>query len=87
MNAILYVSGESTPHRLAIPLPGTATSLAEVFPWRATSGDEDPEALRETLAILADPDALAEIAAADEAIAAGDVVHGTEAVRALRPRQ
>jgi hypothetical protein len=36
MTQKMYVSGESTPQRLAVPLPAVAT-LAEVFPWRATS--------------------------------------------------
>ena len=48
---------------------------------------EDLEALRETLEILSDPAARAAIAEADEAIARGDVIHGVEAVRALRPRR
>ncbi len=48
---------------------------------------EDLETLRETLEILSDPDARAALAEADEAIARGGVVHGVEAVRALRPRR
>jgi antitoxin YefM len=47
-------------------------------------GYEDLEALEETLDILSDPDARADLAAADEAIVAGDVVHGADAVRKLR---
>ena len=42
---------------------------------------------RETAEILADPEAMAALAEADEAIARGDVIRGTEAVRALRPRR
>jgi prevent-host-death family protein len=45
---------------------------------------EDLAALEETLQILADPDAMRELAEADAAIAAGDVVRGPDAVRALR---
>jgi len=46
---------------------------------------EELTALEETLAVLADPDALADIRAADTAYATGDVVRGIDAVRALRP--
>jgi antitoxin YefM len=42
-------------------------------------------ALEETLAVLADPEVLADIRAADAAYATGDVVRGADAVRALRP--
>jgi len=41
--------------------------------------------LEETLSVLADPEALADIREADKAYARGDVVRGVEAVRALRP--
>jgi PHD/YefM family antitoxin component YafN of YafNO toxin-antitoxin module len=40
-------------------------------------------ALRETAEIKADPDALRALAEAREAVRAGDVVYGTEAVHAL----
>jgi len=40
-------------------------------------------ALRETAEVKADPDALRALAEAREAVRAGDVVYGTEAVRAL----
>lgn len=40
---------------------------------------------RETAEILADPQAMAALAEADEAIARGDVIRGREAVHALRP--
>jgi len=40
-------------------------------------------ALRETVQIKSDPDTLHALAEAREAVRAGDVVYGTEAVRAL----
>ena len=46
--------------------------------------NEELAALEETIAVLADPQVLADIRAADGAYAAGDVVRGVEAVRALR---
>jgi len=42
--------------------------------------------LEETVAVLSDPEVLADIAAADAAYARGDVVRGADAVRQLRPR-
>ncbi|WP_422934749.1 type II toxin-antitoxin system Phd/YefM family antitoxin [Sinomonas sp. P47F7] len=45
---------------------------------------EDLAALEETIAVLSDPQTLADIREADAAYAAGDVVRGTDAVRALR---
>jgi len=45
---------------------------------------EDLAELEETLAVLSDPLALADIREADDAYAAGDVVRGVDAVRALR---
>ena len=47
---------------------------------------EDLESLEETLAILTDPGPLEAIAQAEREVADGDVVHGVEALRALRPR-
>lgn len=44
----------------------------------------DLEAMEETLATLGDPQALADIREADAAYTAGDVIRGTDAVRALR---
>lgn len=41
--------------------------------------------LEETLDVLSDPDALADIREADAAYGTGDVVRGVEAVRNLRP--
>ena len=46
---------------------------------------EDLAELEETLAVLSDPLTLADIREADAAYAAGDVVRGVDAVRALRP--
>ena len=45
---------------------------------------DDLAQLEETLEVLGDPQALAEIREADAAYARGDVVRGVEAVRALR---
>ena len=45
---------------------------------------EDLAELEETLAVLSDPQALADIREAHAAYAAGDVVRGVDAVRALR---
>ena len=47
---------------------------------------KDLESLEETLAILADPDALEEIARAEREVAVGDVIRGVEALKALRPK-
>jgi prevent-host-death family protein len=41
--------------------------------------------LEETLSVLSDPQALADIREADAAYADGDAIRGVEAVRALRP--
>jgi prevent-host-death family protein len=40
--------------------------------------------LEETLSVLSDPQAMAEIREADAAYASGDVIRGIDAVRALR---
>lgn len=45
---------------------------------------EDLAELEETLSVLSDPEALADIREADAAYARGDVIRGTEAVRRLR---
>lgn len=45
---------------------------------------EDLAGLEETLSVLSDPEALADIREADAAYARGDVVRGVEAVRQLR---
>jgi prevent-host-death family protein len=45
---------------------------------------EDLAEFEETLAVLSDPQALADIREADAAYAAGDVVRGVDAVRGLR---
>lgn len=47
---------------------------------------DDLASLEETLAVLSDPEALADLAEAHRAYLAGDVVRGTDEVRALRPR-
>jgi hypothetical protein len=66
-----------------------ATDIADA----AGSGDHAAERLsavirewQETADILSDPDELRHIQSAREEIARGDVVRGTEAVAALRPR-
>ncbi|MCK9249086.1 MAG: type II toxin-antitoxin system Phd/YefM family antitoxin [Solirubrobacteraceae bacterium] len=45
---------------------------------------EDLAQLEETVSVLNDPDALADIREADAAYARGDVLRGVDAVRALR---
>lgn len=47
---------------------------------------DDLESLEETLAVLGDSDAIAELIEAHRAYLEGDVVRGVEAVKALRPR-
>lgn len=47
---------------------------------------DDLESLEETLAVLGDSDAVAELVEAHRAYLEGDVVRGVEAVRALRLR-
>ncbi len=46
---------------------------------------EDLESLEETLEILGDEEAIAQLAEAHRAYLEGDVVRGVEAARALRP--
>lgn len=46
----------------------------------------DLESLEETLAVLGDDEAVAQLADAHRAYLEGDVVQGVEAVKALRPR-
>jgi antitoxin YefM len=45
---------------------------------------EDLAQLEETIDVLSDPQALADIREADQAYAGGDVIRGVEAVRRLR---
>ena len=47
---------------------------------------EDLESLEETLTVLGDSEAVAELVAAHRAYLDGDVIRGVEAVKALRPR-
>lgn len=46
---------------------------------------DDLDSLEETLEILGDHEAIKKLVEAEEAVAAGDVVRGVDAVRALRP--
>ncbi len=46
---------------------------------------EDLAALEDTLDVLSDPEALADIREADAAYQRGDVLRGVDAARALRP--
>lgn len=46
---------------------------------------DDLASLEETLDVLSDPEALADIREADAARTRGDVVRGSDAVRSLRP--
>jgi prevent-host-death family protein len=47
---------------------------------------EDLESLEETVAVLGDSEAVAELVEAHRSYLEGDVVRGVEAVKALRPR-
>lgn len=46
---------------------------------------DDLEQMQETIDVLSDPEALADIREADAAYARGDVIRGVDAVRNLRP--
>ncbi len=50
-------------------------------------GYDDLAALEETLEILSDPEAMADIREAHNEVARGEVIEGIEVVRALRPRR
>ena len=54
-------------------------------PVAVVMSPDDLAALEETLDVLSDPSALADIREADAARARGEVVRGVDAVRALRP--
>lgn len=54
-------------------------------PVAVVMSPDDLAALEETLDVLSDPEALADIREADAARAQGNVVRGIDAVRALRP--
>jgi prevent-host-death family protein len=47
---------------------------------------DDLESLEETIAVLSDSEAVAELVDAHRAYLEGDVVRGSDAVQALRPR-
>ena len=63
--------------------PVTGRTRACGRPGRLIS-PEDLAQLEETVDVLGDPEALADIREADEAYARGDVVRGVDAVRQLR---
>lgn len=46
---------------------------------------DDLDSLEETLELLSDAEAVRDLVRAEAAVASGDVVRGTDAVRALRP--
>jgi antitoxin YefM len=48
---------------------------------------DDLEALEETLAILSDEETMTRLRVAEQEVAAGDVVRGVDAVRALRAKR
>lgn len=48
---------------------------------------DDLESIEETLAVLSDRDVVQDLAAAEAAVAAGDVLRGVDAVRKLRGGQ
>lgn len=63
--------------RVVITRDGTPTAVLMSL--------EDLESLEETLAILGDTEAVAELVAAHRAYLESDVVRGADAVKALRP--
>lgn len=64
--------------RVVITCNGTPTAVLMSL--------SDLESLEETLAVLGDDEAVAQLAEAHRAYLEGDVVQGVEAVKALRPR-
>jgi len=63
---------------------GSARATPDRSPAAVMMSPDDLESLEETLAVINDREAVAELAEAYRACAAGDVVRGVEAVRALR---
>lgn len=87
MSAELYIGeATTTQRRLDVPAAGHPAT-ARLILLRTAGTDYEDESLAMTREILSDPDALAEVAAARDEIARGDVVRGVEAVRALRPHR
>lgn len=56
------------------------------MPAAVLMSTEDLESLEESLEVLGDSEAVAELVEAHRAYLEGDLVRGTDAVRALRPR-
>ena len=56
------------------------------IPTAVLMSPSDLESMEETLAVLGDAEAVAQLAEAHRAYLEGDVVQGVEAVKALRPR-
>jgi hypothetical protein len=67
------------------PVVSSGTTVPS--PWLSAASGEDFDTLAETIEILGDPEAMAQIQAAEEADAHGDVIQGRDAVQALRPRR
>jgi hypothetical protein len=90
----------SLPRLLLLAMPWAAplseaelSEFASELTEAASSGDRAPERLsavmrawQETVEILGNPEAMAELEESAEAVRRGDVIHGVDAVHALRPR-
>ncbi len=83
----MYVAEASTSERVRVTRRFAASTATTATVFLSAESSRESEGHRLTREILSDPDALAEIVAAREAIARGDAVRGIAAVRALRPRQ